>query len=144
MDEARVGLIPTYRAMWAKKGVRPGVSSKRRYKWRYNYAFVHPVSGEMDESIVASAIRSAHGQCQRCFTSSPQLLESMRIAKWSLFSMERDGTQQNDWWCPMAFTSLSCHPIRQSYSPLSDSFLSSMRHSPTGCSPTSTNSRTLL
>ncbi len=45
MDEARVGLIPTYRAVWAKRGKRPKASSRRRYEWRYDYAFVHPRSG---------------------------------------------------------------------------------------------------
>lgn len=41
MDEARVALVPTYPAVWAKRGHRPKASSRRRYKWRYDYAFVH-------------------------------------------------------------------------------------------------------
>lgn len=47
MDELRAGLIPTYRARWAKKGCRPTASSRRTYEWMYDYAFVHPASGEM-------------------------------------------------------------------------------------------------
>lgn len=47
MDEARVGLIPSYRATWAPRGHRPTASSRRRYQWRYLYAFVHPADGEM-------------------------------------------------------------------------------------------------
>jgi hypothetical protein len=47
MDEARVGLIPSYRAVWARKGKRPMASSRRRYQWRYDWAFVHPRSGTM-------------------------------------------------------------------------------------------------
>ncbi|TVQ86447.1 MAG: IS630 family transposase [Deltaproteobacteria bacterium] len=46
MDEARVGLIPTYRAVWAPRGERPTAPSRRRYQWRYDWAFVHPLSGE--------------------------------------------------------------------------------------------------
>ncbi len=47
MDEMRAGLIPSYRAQWAKKGRRPVASSRRTYKWVYDYAFVHPASGDM-------------------------------------------------------------------------------------------------
>ncbi len=47
MDEMRAGLIPSYRAIWAKKGQRPHASSRRKYQWVYDYAFVHPNSGEM-------------------------------------------------------------------------------------------------
>lgn len=54
MDEARVGLIPSYRAMWAKKGHRPTASSRRRYQWRYDYAFVHPASGRMVNFVWSS------------------------------------------------------------------------------------------
>lgn len=45
MDEARFGLIPSHRRLWAKRGQRPVASSKRTYKWRYDYAFVHPATG---------------------------------------------------------------------------------------------------
>lgn len=62
MDEARVGLIPSYRAVWAPKGQRPTASSRRRYEWRYDWAFVHPASGTMVHFIwssVDTAIMSA-------------------------------------------------------------------------------------
>jgi len=45
MDEARFGLIPTYRRRWAKIGQRPIASSKRVYQWGYDFAFVHPSTG---------------------------------------------------------------------------------------------------
>jgi transposase len=67
MDEARVGLIPTYRAMWAKKGQRPTASSKRRYQWRYNYTFVHPPSGEMVNIIGDTVNTDAMSACLRHF-----------------------------------------------------------------------------
>ncbi len=51
MDEARVGLIPSYRAVWARKGKRPTAPSRRRYEWRYDWAFVHPASGTMVHHI---------------------------------------------------------------------------------------------
>ncbi len=40
-----MALVPTYPAVWAKRGHRPKASSRRRHKWRYDYAFVHPESG---------------------------------------------------------------------------------------------------
>ena len=43
MDEARIGLVPTYRAVWARRGERPTASSRRRYAWRYLYSFVHRI-----------------------------------------------------------------------------------------------------
>jgi len=47
MDEARIGLIPTTRRIWAKVGRRPTASSKPAYVWRYDYAFVHPATGRI-------------------------------------------------------------------------------------------------
>ena len=44
-DEARVGLCPIQRRLWAKRGVRPIAYHMRKYKWTYIYAFVHPQTG---------------------------------------------------------------------------------------------------
>lgn len=45
MDEARSGLIPILRKVWAKKGERPVAKGRRSYKWVYVYGFVHPATG---------------------------------------------------------------------------------------------------
>jgi transposase len=46
-DEARLGLKPVIRRVWAPVGNRPVARFKRGYKWTYLYGFVRPESGEV-------------------------------------------------------------------------------------------------
>ena len=46
-DEARLGLKPVIRRVWAPVGKRPVAHYKRGYKWTYLYGFVRPESGEV-------------------------------------------------------------------------------------------------
>jgi transposase len=46
-DEARLGLKPVMRRVWAPVGERPVARFKRGYKWTYLYGFVHPQSGKV-------------------------------------------------------------------------------------------------
>ena len=46
-DEARLGLKPVIRRVWAPVGKRPVARFKRGYKWTYLYGFVRPQSGEV-------------------------------------------------------------------------------------------------
>jgi hypothetical protein len=46
-DEARLGLKPVMRRVWAPVGKRPVARFKRGYKWTYLYGFVRPESGEV-------------------------------------------------------------------------------------------------
>lgn len=46
-DEARLGLIPIVRRVWAMRGERPVVVSRRRYQWLYAFGFVRPATGEV-------------------------------------------------------------------------------------------------
>jgi transposase len=46
-DEARLGLKPVMRRVWAPVGERPTARFKRAYEWTYLYGFVHPQSGEV-------------------------------------------------------------------------------------------------
>jgi transposase len=46
-DEARLGLKPVIRRVWAPVGKRPIVRFKRGYEWTYLYGFVRPESGEV-------------------------------------------------------------------------------------------------
>lgn len=41
-DEARFGLKPTTRHIWARRGVHPLVLGRRRYQWSYLFAYVRP------------------------------------------------------------------------------------------------------
>lgn len=45
-DEARLGLKPIVRRVWALKGQRPLAFHRSRYEWLYVYLFVHPASGQ--------------------------------------------------------------------------------------------------
>jgi len=51
-DEARLGLKPVLRRVWAPVGKRPVARFKRGYKWTYLYGFVRPESGEVYWLIV--------------------------------------------------------------------------------------------
>ncbi len=44
-DEARLGLKPVMRRVWAPVGRRPTARVKRGYQWTYLYGFVHPERG---------------------------------------------------------------------------------------------------
>jgi transposase len=46
-DEARFGLLPTYRRQWTPKGQRVTASSLRKYSWFYLFAFIHPRTGAL-------------------------------------------------------------------------------------------------
>jgi len=46
-DEARVGLKPVIRRVWAPVGQRPIARFNRGYEWTYLYGFVCPQSGEV-------------------------------------------------------------------------------------------------
>ena len=46
-DEARLGLKPVMRRVWAPVGRRPIARVKRGYEWTYLYGFVRPEGGEV-------------------------------------------------------------------------------------------------
>jgi hypothetical protein len=54
-DEARLGLKPIARRVWAIRGRRPTANGRTRYQWLYVYGFVHPASGRNLELILPAA-----------------------------------------------------------------------------------------
>ena len=44
-DEARFGLKPILRKVWAPRGQRPSAPGQTRYEWLYVYGFVRPATG---------------------------------------------------------------------------------------------------
>jgi hypothetical protein len=54
-DEARLGLKPIVRRVWAVRGRRPLSSGRTKYQWLYVYGFVHPASGRNLELILPAA-----------------------------------------------------------------------------------------
>jgi transposase len=53
--EARLGLKPIARRVWAVKGRRPTAGGRTKYQWLYVYGFVHPASGRNLELILPAA-----------------------------------------------------------------------------------------
>ncbi len=51
-DEARLGLIPIVRRVWARRGERPRALGQRRYEWLYLYGFVRPGGGKVQWLIL--------------------------------------------------------------------------------------------
>ncbi len=54
-DEARFGLKPSYRRVWAPIGQRPIAPSRTKYEWSYVFASVHPESGTFHALILPTA-----------------------------------------------------------------------------------------
>jgi len=54
-DEARLGLKPVIRRVWAPVGKRPIARLKRGYEWTYVYGFVRPESGEVYWLVLPTA-----------------------------------------------------------------------------------------
>ena len=50
-DEARLGLKPVMRRVWAPVGERPTARFERGYEWTYLYGFVRPESGEVSTGL---------------------------------------------------------------------------------------------
>lgn len=74
MDEARIGLQPVLRRVWAKRHQRPRAVVEPKYEWLWLYAAVHPASGRvfwlilprLNRSCVAIFLREfarAHASC---------------------------------------------------------------------------------
>jgi transposase len=51
-DEARLGLKPILRRVWAPRGQRPLADSAHRYEWLYTYGFVEPATGRSEWMIL--------------------------------------------------------------------------------------------
>ena len=54
-DEARPGLKPIARRVWAVRGRRPTAHGRAKYQWLYVYGLVHPASGTNLELILPAA-----------------------------------------------------------------------------------------
>jgi hypothetical protein len=53
-DEARLGLVPIVKRIWAEKGKRPLAIHHRRYEWLYVYGFVQPTTGRVEWLLLPS------------------------------------------------------------------------------------------
>ena len=80
-DEARLGLKPIVRRVWAPRGQRPTANGRTRYQWLYVYGFVHPASGRNLELILPAANADWMG------------LALAEFARWA------DPAGGSSWWC---------------------------------------------
>lgn len=54
MDEARLGLKPIVRRVWAPRGQRPIARQRQAYRWLWLYGFVEPSTGNVEWRILPS------------------------------------------------------------------------------------------
>jgi hypothetical protein len=58
-DEARLGLKPILRRVWAPKGQRPQAVQRRGYQWTYLFGFLQPSTGRVEWLLLPSLNRRA-------------------------------------------------------------------------------------
>ena len=68
-DEARRGLQPIRRRVWAPRGQRPVAVGTPRYAWTYVDGFAHPASGRTDWWLLPVVDTEAMGQVLAAFAA---------------------------------------------------------------------------
>ena len=61
-DEARLGLKPVARRVWALKGARPTCNGRHKFESVFVYGFAHPRSGRSRFLILPKANAACMGQ----------------------------------------------------------------------------------
>src|SRR5262249_26085443 len=85
-DEARLGLQPVTRRVWALKGTRPARSGRPRYQALYVYGFCQPASGRNLCLFLPKANTELMGEALAEFArwADPFLKESVKLKRFSL------------------------------------------------------------
>ena len=78
-DEARLGLKPVMRRVWAPVGERPIARLKRGYEWTYLYGFVRPTTGEVYWLILPTVNKELFSMALREFAKEVGAGEDKRI-----------------------------------------------------------------
>jgi transposase len=78
-DEARLGLKPVVRRVWAPRGRRPVARFRRRYEWLYLYGFVHPKTGDLFWLILPTVNAEAFSLALAHFAEEAGAGEDKRI-----------------------------------------------------------------
>jgi hypothetical protein len=68
-DEARLGLKPVTRRVWAVRGCRPRCGGRTRFDWLYVYAFTRPRTGETFTVLVRRVNTDRMGEVLRAFAA---------------------------------------------------------------------------
>jgi hypothetical protein len=74
-DQARRGLKPIVRRVWARRGQRPLAVSTHRYEWSYVYGFVHPRTGRTRWLILPQVNTAAMQVALRDFARAERLVD---------------------------------------------------------------------
>lgn len=68
-DEARLGLKPVTRRVWAIRGCRPRCGGRTRFEWLYVYAFARPRTGDTFTVLVRRVNTDRMGAVLRAFAA---------------------------------------------------------------------------
>ena len=69
-DEARIGLVPIVRRVWARRGERPLARQRRCYEWLYVYGFVRPSTGQVEWLLLPTVNQELFQLSLEIFASS--------------------------------------------------------------------------
>jgi hypothetical protein len=114
-DEARIGLKPLMRRVWASVGQRPIARFNRGYEWTYLYGFVCPQSGEVYWLILPTVNVQLFSMALQEFAKEVGALARINMSWWSW--IRPAGTQEGRYSSPKGYTSSSCQRALRSYNP---------------------------
>jgi hypothetical protein len=113
-DEARLGLKPALRRVWAPVGRRPIARMKRGYEWTYLYGFVRPDSGEVYWLILPTVNVQMFSMALREFAKEVGAGEQRRVLL--VVDSRPAGTRVRRSKFPKGYILSSCLPAHPSYS----------------------------
>ena len=111
-DEARLGLKPVIRRVWAPVGERPQALFKRAYEWTYLYGFVHPESGDLFWMILPTLNTELFSMALREFAKEVRAGTRSGASFW--WWTKPAGTREERWISPRGYTLSSCRRARRS------------------------------
>ena len=113
-EEARLGLKPLIRRVWAPVGKRPVARFKRGYKWTCLYGFVRPESGEVYWLIVPTVNVKLFSMALNEFAKEVGAGKERRVLL--VVDLRLGGTPAKKSRSRKGYTLSSCPPARPSYS----------------------------
>lgn len=78
-DEARIGLKPTTRRVWAPRGQRPVAVQHLGYEWLYLYGFVRPATGDVEWLLMPTVNTATFNIALAHFANAIGASETKRI-----------------------------------------------------------------
>jgi hypothetical protein len=78
-DEARIGLHPIERRVWAPRGQRPVAIQRPGYEWLYVYGFVRPTTGDVEWLLMPTVNVQVFNKALAHFATAVGASETKRI-----------------------------------------------------------------